>query len=345
MKCFMKNRINLTNFNIRTDLIIDNQLRNESLSTKNIHDNLKVTTVAVDEKLAKELNKKQGTYVTIEFQDVTNHEDKKEIEKVLTAEINNLLNDNYITEEDECLIIGLGNQKSTADSLGPATLENILVTRHLFELNANSKEGIRSVSAIIPGVMANTGIETYDIITSIIKKTAPKFVIVIDALASSSIDRINKTIQLTDTGIHPGSGVGNNRKEISLETIGIPVIAIGVPTVVESSILVNDTIDYIFNHLSYIKDHYDENKLVFSRGKNYKNEVKKKTLSREEKIKVSGILGSLEENEKKELICEVLNSIQYNLIVTPKEIDFLIDCLSEVISSAINHSLHREVTD
>ncbi len=341
----MKNRIDLSKFNIRTDLVIDNEIKENNIQTRKINESIKITTIEVNEKLESQLKRKQGTYITIEFQDITNHEDNQEIEKCLTTELTELLKRKNIKPTDECLVLGLGNRFSTADSLGPTTIDKIMVTRHLFELNTTIKKGIRCVAAISPGVMANTGIETYDIITSLVAKINPKFIIVIDALASSSINRINKTIQLTDTGIHPGSGIGNNRKEISNNTIGIPVIAIGVPTVVESSIIVNDTINYLFKHLSYIKEHYDENKLIFSRGKKYINKIESENLSTEEKKEVSGILGTLEEEQKKELIYEVLNSIDYNMIVTPKEIDFLIDKLSETIGKAINKSLHQAVND
>ena len=143
------------------------------------------------------------------------------------------------------LIVGLGNANSTADSLGPKSIDRVLVTRHLFELNTNIKDGMRCVSAIVPGVMASTGIETLDIITSLVNRIKPSFLIVIDSLSSLSIDRLNRTIQITDTGINPGSGVGNNRKEISKDNLGVPVIAIGVPTVVYSSIIVNDTIELL----------------------------------------------------------------------------------------------------
>lgn len=341
----MKNRIDLSNFNIRTDLVIDNEINEANIKTKEISDTLKITNIEINNELETQLKRKKGSYVTIEFQDITNHEDSQKIEECLEEEITKLLAKKYIKQDDECLILGLGNRFSTADSLGPITIDKIMVTRHLFELNTNTKKGIRSVAAISPGVMANTGIETYDIITSLVTKIKPKFLIVIDALASSSINRINKTIQLTDTGIHPGSGIGNNRKEISYTTIGIPVIAIGVPTVVESSIIVNDTINYLFKHLSYIKEHYDENKLIFNHNKKYITKLEQENLSTEEKKEVSGILGTLEEEQKKELIYEVLNSIDYNMIVTPKEIDFLIDKLSETISKALNKSLHLVVTD
>ena len=342
----MKNRINLTPYNIRTDLVIESINSNikDSTITREVNDDIKITTINVDKNLSSSLSRKQGTYITIEFKDITNHEDKKLIEKELENELKKLLEKLNIKENDTCLLIGLGNSESTADSLGPKTISKILVTRHLFELNTNVKDGIRNTSAISPGVMATTGIETSDIIESLINKIKPSFLIVIDALASSSIDRINKTIQITDTGINPGSGIGNKRKEISKDTLNIPVIAIGVPTVVESSIIVNDTITYLFKHLSYIKNNYQTNKLVVSRT-NYSSKLKDNDLSEEEKINVSGLLGSLDENSKKQLIQEVLTSLDYNLIVTPKEIDFLIDKLSEAISNAINKTLHREVND
>lgn len=343
----MKNRINLSNFNVRTDLVIDNKIKDSYIDKKKISDGILVTNIDVNDELGLELNKKVGSYITIEFEDITNYEDSKELIEVLNNELSNLLRKKKIKDRDTCLVLGLGNRFSTADSLGPITLDKIMITRHLFKLNTNVKEGIREVSGISPGVMANTGIETSDIIESLITKIKPNFLIVIDALASSSIERINKTIQITDTGIHPGSGIGNNRKEISYDTIGIPVIAIGVPTVVESSILVSDTIDYIFSHISYIKNNYEANKLMIGHRdtKKYLEVLKQQNLNEEEKKELSGILGSLDEEKKKELIVEVLNSINYNMIVTPKEIDFLIDKLSVVIASAINKCLHKSVTD
>ena len=341
----MKNRINLSKYQIRTDLIIENidEFNDKRVTINNINDSIKVTTVSIDEDLSSKLNKKQGDYVTIEFSDITNHEDRKELEKTLVNEIRKMLNGTDISSDATCLIVGLGNKSSTADSLGPKVVDRVLVTRHLFVLNTNVKEGIREVSAISPGVMATTGIETFDSITSIVKKTKPQFLVVVDALASSSIDRINKTIQLTNTGIHPGSGVGNNRKELSFETINIPVIAIGVPTVVESTIIVNDTIDYLFKHISYIKKNYTMNKLVFTHNKNYLKDVNEEDLSKNEKKEISGMLGELDDNDKKALIEEVLTSLDYNLIVTPKEIDFLIDNLSKVIAKSIDKALHDAI--
>ncbi len=341
----MKNRIDLSKYNIRTDLLIESEgINNSNIKVKNINDNIKVTTTYVDDDLSKSLLRKIGTYITIEFEDITNYEDRVEVSNQLCIEIRNILNDLNIKDMDKCLIIGLGNANSTADSLGPKVVDKVLVTRHLFELNTLVKEGIRCVSAISPGVMASTGIETLDIIHSLVAKIKPDFIIVIDSLASLSIDRLNKTIQITDTGINPGSGVGNNRKEISKDNLGIPVIAVGVPTVVYSSIIVNDTINYLFKHISYIKNNYDMNKLIFTR-KDYSKKLKDNDLSIEEKEELSGIIGTLDDDDKISLINEVLNGVNYNLIVTPKEIDFLVDKLSMVIGNGINKSLHREVSD
>ena len=339
----MKNRIDLSKYQVRTDLIIENidkDLNKDNINTKVINDDLKVTTINVDDKLMGKLNKKVGTYITIEFEDITNHEDRVMVEELFVEQVRLLIDKLGISDDDTCLVLGLGNKNSTADSLGPLVVDKILVTRHLFELGTNVKKGIRSVAAISPGVMATTGIETYDVIISIIDKIKPKFLIVIDSLASSSIDRINKTIQLTDTGIHPGSGVGNNRREISLDTIGIPVIAIGVPTVVESTIIVNDTINYLFKHLSYIKNNYQMNKLIFTHNKDYLDNVSD-DLSLDEKKEISGMLGELSEEDKRNLISEVLTSLDYNMIVTPKEIDFLIDNLGKVLAKGIDKSLHK----
>ena len=247
------NNIDLSKYRLRTDLIIEN---NDIAHQKEIINGIEVTS-----------SKKDGNYITISFEDITNYESREKVGQVLVDILKNIIKDNNINEEDECLIIGLGNIKSTPDSLGVKVINDILITKHLFKFG-NVKDGIRKVSSFTPGVMANTGLESSNVIKAIIKEEKPKFIIVIDALASLSIDRINKTIQITDTGIHPGSGIGNNRKEISKNTIGIPVIAIGVPTVVSSTTIVYDTLEYLFKHISYIKDNESINKLTFTKSKN-----------------------------------------------------------------------------
>ena len=319
--------IDLSKYNIRTDLIIEdnNIVHNE----KNI-DGLVITNT-----------KKDGNYVTLSFDDITDNDNREKVGKYLEEIIKDILKLNNIHDEDTCLVVGLGNILSTPDSLGVKTLDDIIVTGHLFALGSVS-EGIRNVSCFAPGVMASTGIESFKIIKSLIKEIKPDFVIAIDALASRSIDRINKTIQVTDTGIHPGSGIGNNRMEISKKTVNIPVIAIGVPTVVLSSTIVYDTIEYLVKHISYIKDNESINKLTF-RKTNYLDKIKDRELNQKEKEDLLGLFGTLNEIDKRSLISEVLDNTNLNLIVTPTEIDFLINKLSNLIAISINHALHRQI--
>ena len=323
------NQINLGKYHLRTDLIIEN---NDIKHQKETIDGIDITK-----------SNKDGNYVTITFEDITNYESREKVGKILENVLKEIINKNNIKEDDECLVIGLGNIKSTPDSLGVKVVNDILITKHLFKYG-NVKKGIRKVASFTPGVMANTGLESSNIIKAIINEEEPKFIIVVDALASLSIDRINKTIQITDTGIHPGSGIGNNRKEISKNTIGIPVIAIGIPTVVSSTTIVYDTLKYLFKHIAYIKENENINKLTFIKSKNYKNKIKNQKLTTEEENTLLGLFGTLNDTEKRLLINEVLTDIDMDLIVTPSEIDFLIDKLSNLIASAINNSLHKEVS-
>jgi len=338
----MGHNIDLSKYKTRTDLAIE-AIANKSGITSNVYeiDNIKITEVYIDSKTSEKINKKEGNYITIEFDDVTDYDNSKKIEKVFSDKLSELLNKMNIDENKTCLIVGLGNSKSTPDSLGPLVINNILVTNHLFLLG-DVEKGFRSVSAITPGVLGQTGLETSLIVESIVKKFKPDFLIVIDALASQSIERVNKTIQMTDTGIHPGSGVGNSRKEISEKTIHIPCIAIGVPTVVDAITIVSDTINYMHKHYSYSKANKDNplNKLL-STTPNYLN--KKININPKDKEVLLGIVGTLDDNEVKQLLFEVLTPIGFNMMVTPKEVDFLIEKLSLIISNGINRALHKKV--
>ncbi|MCI5836064.1 MAG: GPR endopeptidase [Firmicutes bacterium] len=337
-------RIDLKNYEIRTDLAIEatSNLNNIKKNEK-IIDNIKVTNIYLDKKTHKLINKKIGNYTTIEFDDITDYNKKETVKKVFSSELRKLLKKLSIREDDSCLVIGLGNISSTPDALGPLTIQNILVTNHLFDV-ANVENGFRRVGAISPGVKGSTGIETSDIIKGIVDKVKPSFVIVIDALASQSIERVNKTIQMTDAGIHPGSGIGNNRKEISKETLDIPVIAIGVPTVVDAVTIVSDTINYMHKHFTYMKNNINKtNKLIPINKINYLKEQIDVTI--EDKKNLLGMIGNLNESEIKQLIYEVLSPIGYNLMVTPKEINFVIDKLSDVIGNGINRALHKNVNN
>ena len=339
----MNKEKDLKKYQIRTDLIVDvfdNIKEKDNIIVKEKkHENINVLEVQIENDNNK-LNKKKGKYITISYEDVTDKNNRKQLEKVLVEEIKYMLDYLNIKDNNKCLVIGLGNQSSTPDALGPKTLENILVTRYLYEIeDINVDPNYRNVSSFIPGVTGNTGIESSDIVLGIVEKTKPDFLIVIDALASSSIDRVNKTIQMTDSGIHPGSGVYNNRKELSYETMKIPVISIGVPTVIEAFVLVSDTIKYLFKHFSYNKENYNKNKLIPITMKNYIEH--EDNLTEEEKNKLLGEIGTLSDNEIKELIFEVLTPIGYNMMVTPKEVDFVIAKTSEILANSINKALHK----
>lgn len=342
----MENNINLKPFNVRTDLVVESiDASHKPIKTQEkTNKNIKISTTDITKEEGKVIEKKEGRYITITFKDITNYEDREEIGKALEKEIKSLLKYKNIKDNDEGLILGLGNSKSTPDALGPKVVSRLVITRHLFKLNALPKEGIRSISAISPGVMGETGIETADYIEALTNLINPQFIIVIDALAASSLERVNRTIQLTDTGIRPGSGVYNNRKEISTDTLKIPVIAIGVPTVVESSVIVNEAINYLLKHISYIKNNTEINKLSPLHFDNYIDKIRNLELSQSDKEKLMGLVGTLGEIEKRNLIKEVMSAVNYDLIVCPKEVDFLIDKISDVISSSLNNALHRQIT-
>lgn len=327
----------LSKYQIRTDLAIDEieekvKLKGVKYKT-DIINGIKVTNVELDSK--NDLNKKKGKYITLEFEDITDSKNFLMVSKTLTLVLKKILK---LKHDSYGLIIGLGNDKSTPDSLGPLVINDIIVTNHMYILNEMSTN-YKRVSAINPGVMGETGIETSDIIESVVEKTKPTYLIVIDSLASKSIERLNKTIQITDTGIHPGSGIGNKRKEISYETLKIPVIAIGVPTVVDVGVIVSDTINFIYKNYAFNKEYLNnpKSKLTFSNVNYLKKEIKEE---KEEKEKLLGLVGTLNETDLQRLIYEVLNPIGYNLMVTPKEIDFVVKKMSNVISTAINNSIH-----
>lgn len=333
----MNKEVDLSKYQIRTDLAIDyvenkKEINGVKCRTDIIND-IKVTNVELSNK--NELGKKQGKYITLEFEDVTDEDNRDKLIATLTLILKKMIKAN---KKSFGLIVGLGNDKSTPDSLGPLVINNVTVTNHLYILNEMSPN-FRRVAAINPGVMGETGIETSDIIESIVKRIKPSYLIVIDSLASKSIERLNKTIQITDTGIHPGSGIGNERKEISFDTIGIPVIAIGVPTVVDASVIVSDTINFIYKNYAFNKEYMNspKSKLTFNNINYLKKRIKE---SKKDKEELLGMLGTLNEIELQKLIFEVLNPIGYNLMVTPKEIDFIINNLSNVISKSINNFIY-----
>ena len=332
--------VDLSKYRLRTDLIVEHLSNFKGYKKEEEqYKDIKIETITLDKDNAKLISKKEGIYKTIYFEDVTDENNFNNLLHATTLALKDLLKSINIKDNYSVLIVGLGNRKATPDALGPLTIDSIKITRQIVELGLPLDSKYRVISSLVPGVMGTTGIETKEIIEGVIEKTKPDFLIVIDALAASSLERINKTIQITDTGIHPGSGLLNNRFEISKETLGLPVIAIGIPTVVDATTIVSNTINYIFRHFSYEKENINNNKLklVPPSNRDYKNHDK--TLERREREEVMGLIGNLEEDEIKTLITEVLTPLGYNLLVTPKEIDFVTQKLSLLLSKALNKSL------
>lgn len=298
---------------IHTDLAYEavNTLKADN-KNKETYQGIKIIETKVDKELSNKINKKYGDYYLIDIsnQDINDSDSLLKVEKCITNVLKKVLNKEKIDVNKKGLIVGLGNLNITPDSLGPRVVDKVIVTRHMFELDKeNIDKGISNICALSPGVMGTTGIETSDIIKAIIEKINLDYIIVVDALKAKDISRINKTIQITNSGINPGSGVGNKRKELSKETLGIPVIAIGVPTVVDAYTIVSNTLEYLSN---FDKD-----------------------------INVLGSIKNASEQEKKEIIELTLSSRGLNMIVSPKEIDIDIENFSEIISGAIDHALHE----
>ena len=309
-------------FNFRTDLADERAdiFRKSKKITSDINgietdtkedENIKTTTVKItNENGEKSIGKPIGTYVTIDIKQLKDatDEDIQVYGNALSLELKKMVN-NHIKNEEDVLIVGLGNIYVTPDSLGPKVINEIDVTRHIIKYMPQYIEtGTRPISAVSPGVLGTTGIETLEIIDGIVKNINPKLIIVIDALASRSMNRISSSIQLSDTGIVPGAGVDNTRKELSEKTLGVPVIAIGIPTVVEAATIVADSIDVFIEKLQ--------------------NEGKS-----------SDYLNKLKDENKYKIIKEVLIPKDFNMIVTPKEIDDLIENMKDVVAIGINSAL------
>lgn len=310
-------------FNFRTDLALErrdifrkaNNIENEidGIEAEEIDENdkIKITKVKVlNENGANAIGKPIGTYVTIDIKKikVATGEDIQNAAQILSRELKKLI-DIHSIPTDDILVVGLGNGYVTPDSLGPKVVKDIDVTRHILKYMPEVIDpNTRPVSAISPGVLGTTGIETLEILKGIVENIHPKLIITIDALASKSIERISSTIQLADTGIVPGAGVGNTRKELSIDTLGIPVIAIGIPTCVDAATIAVDTIDLFISKL-------------------------------QDEAKSNEILNNLKEQDKYEDVRDALIPGDYNFIVTPKEIDELIENMKDIIARGINMSL------
>ncbi|MEG1003120.1 GPR endopeptidase [Clostridium sp.] len=305
--------------NFRTDLAIEakehysKEHKNEIdgvLVEEKIINNSTVTKVKIEnEGGAKKLGKPIGNYITVDIPEHTVYDGElmDDLSKAVGISLKDLVD---LNEEKLALVVGLGNRKVTPDALGPKVVDKIMITRHLKEVMPDTiDDSIRPVCAIAPGVLGITGIETGEVIKALVEKIKPDMVICIDALASRKIERVNRTIQISDTGISPGAGVNNHRMRINEETLGVKVIAIGVPTVVDAATIANDSIDLVIDELISQSEE----------GSEFFKMIKK-----------------IDKNEKSALIKSLLNPYVGDLMVTPKEVDLVIDSLSKIIANAIN---------
>lgn len=353
--------LDMAKYQVRTDLIVESKamhyssIKEEKESgiityKKEIH-GIKIETVELSKKSEEKLGKKAGLYTTIYAKGIIEQDTELQIatEKALAVQLRDFIDELKIDKMAVCLVVGLGNVNITPDAIGPLVIEDILITKHLFELQPEMmEEGFRPVCAFIPGVMGMTGVETSDIIIGIVEKIKPDFIVVIDALAARSIGRVNTTIQITDTGIHPGSGVGNRRKEISKETIGVPVISIGVPTVVDAVTITSDTIDLMLKNLGrewQEKDRKYQALVVQNSacGKGVPPKMEHMPNEKQRNV-LLGLVGNLSEEEKRQLIYEVLTPIGQNFMVTPKEVDQAVKDVANILANGLNDALHEKIT-
>ena len=307
-------------FQIRTDLALETrekfdedhiEVKGVRVDEERISPEIMITRVFIDtENGAKAMKKPKGTYITIEEDEDYHREVSGQLAKVIETMLPGK------KEELKILVVGLGNREVTPDALGPYVVDNMMITRHIIKeygQYAFGNKATSQISGIVPGVMAQTGMESGEIVRGVIEETKPDIVIVVDALAARSVKRLNRTIQITDTGINPGSGVGNHRHAINKESMGIPVIAIGIPTVVDAATIVSDTMSDLIGAMR-------ESAQLKSVG--------------------NGLAG-LDEIEKHELARELLSPHLNAMFVTPKDIDEAVKRLSYTISEGLNLAFSR----
>ncbi len=266
----------------------------------------------MNEEAEKAIGKRVGKYVTYETKSFKSmsEETRNQVIEILSENIKNIAD----LKRERVLVIGLGNRNITADALGPRTVDKIKVTRQYFKAyNKEFDEDYNEVCILAPGVLGITGIETIDTIIGVVEKIKPTLLIIIDALASRKMKRLCSVVQITDAGIEPGSGIGNMQGSLNEDTIGVKVIAVGVPTVVDTATIVNDTIDMMEDALRDKTDDVGQ---------------------------IMGILSDLERNEKHMFIKEILSPLYGDSIVTPNGIDEQIEILSDILAESINKAVH-----
>lgn len=304
-------------FETRTDLALEahelyrkKKLDNSGIESREYQkDGIKVTEIRItDEKGEKALGKPVGSYVTLEVPDLLySSEVYEKACYVLAEELRKMY---PVNDDTKILTVCLGNEEITADAVGVKVFKQLMVTRHMKKyIPEHIDESIRSVAALAPGVIGTTGIETADIIKGVAEKVKPDVIFAVDALKARNVDRISTTIQLSDTGIAPGSGVGNFTNSVSEETVGAKVIAIGVPTVVDAVTIVNDSIEMMADFAGEAQ-----------------------------------ALEKLGDRKRIELIEKSISSDIGGLVVTPKEIDRICEKVSMTIANGINLAVHRDLS-
>lgn len=320
-------------------------------------DNIKIERVFISTAQAGQaINKAPGNYVTIYAPGLRTKDTplRQNVSKIFAKEFSKYIEG--LPEQASVLVVGLGNANATPDAIGPEVIDNLLISRHFFQVMPDKVEkGFRPISAIAPGVMGQTGIETGDIVYGVIQQIKPDVVVVIDALASRSIERINTTIQIADSGINPGAGVGNQRKALSKETLGIPVIAVGVPTVVDAVTIVHDAMEYV---AEYINHNNGNIMSAISPDLMTKNMAKKQAVAvhqndqgvntdrqpNSQQHAIPSAYEALSEDQKKQLIFQVLKAEGHQFMVTPKEIDVYIEDMANIIAGGLNAALHPKIS-
>ncbi len=313
-------------YQVRTDLALETrekfeednvEIKGVRLDEEQAGPDILISSVVIEtENGAKAMGKPKGSYVTLEAPDMIDEDEgyHREISVQLSRVLKRLLPKK---KDFTTLVAGLGNRCVTPDSLGPRVVDNLCITRHIikeFGRYVIGEHCHKSVSSIVPGVMEQTGIESMEIVRGIVKETSPDVIIAVDALAARSTRRLNRTIQITDTGINPGSGVGNHRNALNRESVGVPVIAIGIPTVVDAATIVIDTMNSLLEAMSQAEQ-------IRRIGSSYEK---------------------LDMMEKYDLVHELLTPQLNTLYVTTKDVDEAVKRLSYTVSEGINIALQKD---
>lgn len=309
---------------------------------------------------ARMMGKVKGNYVTIESEALRNRnkEAQEEVAQTFAKELSAFLQNAAIAADAPVLLVGLGNWNATPDAIGPKVVEQVLVTRHLYELSPPElRGGLRPLAAIAPGVLGITGIETGEIVQGVVDKIGPQCVICVDALSSRSTTRVCSTIQIADTGIHPGSGVGNKRMAITKEALGVPVIAVGIPTVVNAITIASDAMELLAQEMGFRPkvgldqppqappsarlDPHRINVMSVPHSPTTEGQIGGAMPNGHSRYDAFGL--PVDPQQKKYLIARLLQPYLGSMIVTPKDIDTLIADVSSVIAGGINAALHPDI--